>query len=173
MRNTAKKGCGCLLWVALAVLAGAFGGKLVAQDVATVHHPGTYYYTDLPADSPHDHDIGFAREAGIARGYSATEYGPEWNVPREQMATFQMREFAAGVVFALALHNAWANYWSQPIPDRPEDQRTMEDMRAMVEWAAELVEHQDASRVEDAIGGPAMYGDIAAHLRRIAECCGG
>jgi len=154
-------------------LLGVFCGQaLFGQGDVVLHWPGSTYYTDISDSSPHDEDIGYAREAGIARGYSETEYGPDWNVSREQMATFEVRDFTAGMVTAVKIVGLldYTPYTSTRLLAPPDwDEITVEEWFQrnidLLSWSAELIEYQADTRPEDCAGGALMYSDVARHIR--------
>ncbi|HUW10771.1 MAG TPA: S-layer homology domain-containing protein [Anaerolineae bacterium] len=166
-------------------LAGsALGQYVFGQEEEPLHRSGAEYYEDVSAESPHADDIGFAREAGIARGFSDTEYGPGWVVSREQMATFEMRDFTAGIVFALRVVDLarfrdeklgsldW--YWFGPdgIRHDTEEEKAFwtqwgQDQGDMLLWMADLIEHEDGARPADAVGRADEYSVVAERLRSL------
>ena len=159
--------------LAMGLLGGALGQAIFGQEETLLHLPGDIYYSDVSADSPHADDIGFSREAGIARGFSDTLYGPDWLVTREQMATFEMRDFTAGIVFALRISGRlYQDIHGSPHMLPPSSVGIVEEWErdiAFCRWAAELIDYQAATRPADAMGGVNMYSDLAAQLRELAD----
>lgn len=58
------------------------------ESVPTPQNPGSYYFTDVPAGSTFDNEIGLAKELNIISGYSDNTFRPKENVTRDQMAVF-------------------------------------------------------------------------------------
>ena len=153
----------------LCALVGAYVGTSLAQDDPCVypHYPGSAYYADIEAGTAHDEDIGYAREAGIVRGYSNVIYGPAWVVSREQMATFEMRDFTLGLVLALRMSGVLHSYGAYvPSSDLTVEERQRRDSQ-LLKWTADLIEHEGRSRPDDAIWGPELYTDMATWLRAL------
>ncbi len=158
--------CAVLLVVAL---MGGFLGAFVYAQVADwgTHQPGSYYYDDVAVDSPHSDDIGYLREAGITRGLTDTTYGPTLDVNRQQMASYEARDFAAGVAFATVLLPYYNALLGNPGLDWEIPPAA--DAAKLMRWEAELLEAQAKSRPIEAVGGPEMYGTLAQNLRNAAQ----
>ncbi len=159
---------------AMGLLGSGIGQCILSQTESVQHWSGAEYYEDVSADSPHAEDIGFAREAGVARGFSNTQYGPGSDVSREQMATFEMRDMAAAIIFTLRisgrLYDDVYGVRSPLLP--PTSMGLIEEWEydiAFCRWMADLIEQEMVARTSDAIGGPDLYADYATHLRAWAD----
>jgi len=87
-----KKVLSALLTIALGFLgAGLYGA---AAQFLPFHLPGSVYFTDVNPASPHNDDIGYLVEYGVARGFADGTYHPDDVVTRAQMASFIMRSSA-------------------------------------------------------------------------------
>ena len=85
------------LFSVLTIVALGFAGAALfaaVGDGLPFHHPGSFYFKDVSKDSPHNNDIGYAYEYGVANGYGDDLYGPNDPVSRAQMASFVMRSSA-------------------------------------------------------------------------------
>jgi hypothetical protein len=76
------------------VLCGFLGGAIFCWASGAYHQPGSAYFSDVQVSSPHNEDIGYLYEAGVAKGISATAYAPSLPVSRDQMASFLGRTSA-------------------------------------------------------------------------------
>lgn len=94
-----------LLAALMMILLGFVGAALygAAERYIYVHHPGSFYFTDVNPLSPHDEDIGYAYEYGVVDGFGDGTYRPELNVTREQMASFVMRSSAVDPIVAVLI----------------------------------------------------------------------
>ena len=160
----------------VAALAGAYVGVGLAQDEDPWNYPhylGSAYYTDVAGDSPHDEDIGYAREAGIIRGYTEDSYGPAGIVSREQMATYEMRDVALGLVVGLRMGEVLRgmDMW-MPGPALSVEEQAQRDVQ-LFRWAANLIDHQAAARPDDAVWGPELYAYTSSNLRFVADFMAG
>ena len=75
----------------LVLVGGMVGGMLFCWAQALTHQPGSAYFDDVDAASPHNEDIGFLVEYGVTSGTTTTTYSPSMAVSRDQMASFLMR----------------------------------------------------------------------------------
>lgn len=96
-------------WCMLMVLCGFLGGALFCWAQGAYHQPGSAYFPDVSASSPHDDDIGYLVEGGMVSGYSDGTYKPGDAVTREQMAGYVNRE--AGVTYLLTMCSVDWNYF--------------------------------------------------------------
>ena len=86
--------------IMLLMACGLLGVTLIevwSADTTVPHYPGSAYYTDCAATSPHDQDIGWISEYGVAGGYGDGTFAPGGVVTREQMSTFIMRQSALDI----------------------------------------------------------------------------
>ena len=156
----------------LCALVGAYVGTSLAQDddpFIYPHYVGSAYYTDVAADSAHDEDIGYAREAGIIRGYTEDIYLPAGIVSREQMATYEMRDVALGLVLGLHMGSWWdgLKMWFPDSNLTPEEEARLNVQ--LFRWSADLIDHQARARPDDAIWGPELYAHTSLCLRSMAD----
>ncbi|UCC68543.1 MAG: S-layer homology domain-containing protein [Armatimonadota bacterium] len=79
-----------LLLGATIAIAGLTAYEALAEPLGT-HYPGSYYFSDCSPESPHDSDIGYLYESGIANGFTPDIYGPELPTSRQEMASFVAR----------------------------------------------------------------------------------
>jgi S-layer homology domain len=87
-----RKVMSVVLTVSLGFLGAALYGA--ATQVLPFHLPGSVYFTDVSPASPHNEDIGYLVEYGVAKGYADGTYHPDDVVTRAQMASFVMRSSA-------------------------------------------------------------------------------
>jgi len=156
----------------ICAMVGAYIGTSLAQDddpFTYPHYVGSAYYMDVAAGSAHDEDIGYAREAGIIRGYTDDIYGPADAVSREQMATFEMRDVAFGLVVGLRMAE-WYHGLQPWMPDMPLpiDEEFQRDAQ-LFRWAADVIDHQAAARPDDAVWGPELYAHTSTCLNFVAD----
>ena len=153
-----------ILTVVIALLAGFLGAFCYGQVDDVLHFPGSDYFADVAIDSPHNDDIGYAKEAGITMGLTPELYGSEFNVTREQMASFQMRDLAAAIALTVELATIQINLggWD------PAQAPTQQERGDMLRWAAELLDHENQVRPAEAIGGQAVYPYLAGSFREHA-----
>jgi len=85
------------------ILAAAFLGAALAAEPPAVHNPGSAYFPDVVAGSPHDQDIGWLAEYPVTRGYEDGTYRPGLTVRRDQMATYIMRQAVLDQVATIAV----------------------------------------------------------------------
>jgi len=90
-----------LLLVLVAALSGTVGGFVAGWAATTVHQPGSAYFTDVSAASPHNQDIGYLYEAGVVKGLGGGTYGPALSVTREQMASYAARTAAEAYLLTM------------------------------------------------------------------------
>lgn len=157
-----------ILTVVIALLGGFMGAYCFALTDAETegHSPGSDYFTDVVADSPHNDDIGFARELGITMGFSADTYGSDFPVRRDQMASFQMRDLAAAVVLGIQLAAIQEDLMDPPDPWYGLENQERADL---LRWAALLLDHEARTRPVDAIGGARMYSYLSENFRLCAQ----
>jgi hypothetical protein len=98
-----------VLWCLLMVLCGFLGGALFCWAQGAYHQPGSAYFSDVSASSPHDDDIGYLVEGGVVSGYSDGTYKPGDAVTREQMASYVNR--VAGMTYLLTMCSVDWNYF--------------------------------------------------------------
>ncbi len=156
--------CGVLV---MSLLGGFAGAAVYAQVFATsTHLPGSDYFTDVSADSPHSEDIGFAREAGITMGMTPELYGPKVEISREQMASFQMRDFAAAMALAIEISREMhGSSWGES----PNTNMTIKERAELLRWGADLLSYEDPTRPEGTIGGVTLYPHLISELHEWAD----
>ena len=150
-----------ILTVVIALLAGFAGAFAYALVGEPLHLPGSDYFSDVSADSPHSEDIGFAVEAGITMGVTPDLYGSGLPVSREQMASFQMRDLAMAMVLAVEVSRCLDQFQRlSPL--------TVEERIDVLRWGAELLEYENESRPAEAVGGTNAYTAMAEQFRDLA-----
>ena len=152
-----------MLTVVIALLAGFFGAFAYGLVDDVLHSPGSDYFSDVSADSPHSDDIGFAVEAGITMGVTPELYGSGAGVSREQMASFQMRDLAAAVALSVELTRVLQMDWGSVAPEM-----TAQERADMLRWVASLLEYENQARPEAAVGGATVYSHLAERCRSYA-----
>ena len=137
-----------VLALGMMVLLGFAGAALYGAIVqyVYVHHPGSFYFLDVAVSSPHNEDIGYAVEYGVAGGYADATYRPDLPVSRQQMASFVMRSSAADPVVAVIivdnLYFAGYYYGITALNDGRITQEEYETFQSFLDWWFNMADYQ-------------------------------
>ena len=135
-----------VLLVLVAALSGAVGGFVAGWAATTVHQPGSAYFTDVSAASPHNQDIGYLYEAGVVKGLGGGTYGPALSVTREQMASYAARTAAEAYLLTMCSidWNYFGGYASgyQAYQDGRMTYQQYLDNYAAMTWATDAMKYQ-------------------------------
>ena len=147
-----------LLWCLLMVLCGFLGGAIFCWASGAYHQPGSAYFADVSESSVHDDDIGYLYEAGVAKGFSATIYGPTLPITREQMASFLGRTSAE--VYLLTMCSAdwnFADGYFTGYTAYQEGRITYAQYQAnaaAMEWATDAMRYEFSQMMPNAMTAP-------------------
>ena len=158
------------------VILGVAVGLLIATAWSAVitHQPGSAYFSDVSASSPHNEDIGFLVEYGVTQGTTPTTYTPAMSVTREQMASFLMRSTALDTAFSLVLwdlaYNNGYNFGYQAYSEGRITYDQYETYQSLLNWWVDLVEFEASRMGAPQRAGPA--GGLLSAARTMAARSG-
>lgn len=110
----------CLLSLVFGFAGASLHSLVASPPPAYTHNPGSSYFFDVTAASPHNDDIGYLKECGVVTGYWDGTYRPQVPVTREQMATYIARALAfgaAGGELLIDYDYVGGYYWGQAARD--------------------------------------------------------
>jgi hypothetical protein len=126
-----------LLFVGFTALVASATAVITVRAIIppTIHHSGSYYFSDVSPSDFAAEWIGFLREGGVTTGCGVGRFCPNQYVTRREMAVFLSRQSAMDVALSAALNDDlyFDGYWfGWKAVDRGE--MTEEDVLKILAW---------------------------------------